>query len=346
LIFSDVFTSAVWEGVKGVRDPELQRLAAKLPGIAMCSKQDNTVKQYSYGFQRWKTWASKFVEVVVLPAEPRFVSLYLVHVLESSKTCAPVINAFYSISWAHKLACSADPTDHDVVKRVKEAAMRLLGKGSNKKDPLTAEHIHSIVARFESECSTLSLKDLRVLCMIILGFTGFLRFDELSSIKSCDIIFAEHFVKIFIEKSKTDVHRIGSWVFIAKINSVCCPVKMLAKYIVMANLHLSEDIFIFRALTYLKNSNSHVLRKANVHISYSSTREIMLAAFSKIGLTAKAFGTHSLRKRGGEATMACKNKVSDRLFKKHGRWLSDKSKDSYVTEDLDERLSVSKNLGL
>jgi hypothetical protein len=38
--------------------------------------------------------------------------------------------------------------------------------------------------------------------------------------------------------------------------------------------------------------------------------------------------------------------VDDRLFKKYGRWKSDKAKDGYVKENIDVRLSVSKNLGL
>ena len=38
--------------------------------------------------------------------------------------------------------------------------------------------------------------------------------------------------------------------------------------------------------------------------------------------------------------------VNDRLFKKHGRRKSDKVKDSYVHEDVESKLSVSRNLGL
>ena len=38
--------------------------------------------------------------------------------------------------------------------------------------------------------------------------------------------------------------------------------------------------------------------------------------------------------------------IDDRLFKKYGRWKSDKAKDGYVKENIDVRLSVSKNLGI
>ena len=38
--------------------------------------------------------------------------------------------------------------------------------------------------------------------------------------------------------------------------------------------------------------------------------------------------------------------VPDRLFKKHGRWKSDSTKDGYVKDSLHARLAVSSNLGL
>ena len=52
----------------------------------------------------------------------------------------------------------------------------------------------------------------------------------------------------------------------------------------------------------------------------------------------------SLRKGG--ATAASCHHVNDRLIKKHGRWQSDKSKDLYISESLDQKLQVTKNLGI
>lgn len=55
-------------------------------------------------------------------------------------------------------------------------------------------------------------------------------------------------------------------------------------------------------------------------------------------------GLHSLR--SGGATAAANSNVNERCWKKHGRWASDSSKDGYVKDSLESRLSVSKNLGL
>jgi len=68
-----------------------------------------------------------------------------------------------------------------------------------------------------------------------------------------------------------------------------------------------------------------------------------LSALETLGLNKKYFGLHSLR--SGGATAAAAAKVEDRLFKKHGRWRTDKAKDGYVKENISERLSVTQNIG-
>ena len=70
----------------------------------------------------------------------------------------------------------------------------------------------------------------------------------------------------------------------------------------------------------------------------------MLNMVEKIGLDKRKFGLHSFR--AGGATAAAHNGVPDRLFKRHGRWKSEKAKDSYVKDKLSDLLSVSLNLGL
>lgn len=70
----------------------------------------------------------------------------------------------------------------------------------------------------------------------------------------------------------------------------------------------------------------------------------MLEAFSVLGYDSKCFGTHSLR--AGGATAAVNNGVSDRLFKRHGRWKSKKAKDTYVKDDISRLLSVSASFGI
>ena len=101
---------------------------------------------------------------------------------------------------------------------------------------------------------------------------------------------------------------------------------------------------MFRAIAARKNLQMGVLNKANKPLSYTRTREIVLEALRNIGLNEKKFGLHSLR--SGGATAVANAGVSDRLFKRHGRWRSENAKDGYVADDLKSLLSVTTNLGL
>ena len=96
----------------------------------------------------------------------------------------------------------------------------------------------------------------------------------------------------------------------------------------------------FRSLHFVKSNASYTLRSTG--ISYTRTREVVLHAFSQLGYSTKLFGLHSLR--SGGATAAVNAGVNDRLFKRHGRWHSDKAKDGYVKDNLEALLSVSKSL--
>ena len=69
-----------------------------------------------------------------------------------------------------------------------------------------------------------------------------------------------------------------------------------------------------------------------------------MSAFEDIGLDKTKFGLHSLRSGGASASAAAG--VSDRLFKKHGRWRSETAKDGYVKESVNEKLTVTKMLGI
>jgi hypothetical protein len=79
-------------------------------------------------------------------------------------------------------------------------------------------------------------------------------------------------------------------------------------------------------------------------LSYTRARELVLTAFESIGLDKKKFGLHSLR--AGGASAAANAHVSDRLFKRHGRWKSEKAKDGYIKDNVASLLSVSKSLGI
>ena len=79
-------------------------------------------------------------------------------------------------------------------------------------------------------------------------------------------------------------------------------------------------------------------------MSYSRAREIVLKEFETIGLPKNKFGLHSLG--SGGATTAANAGILDRLFKKHGRWRSEKAKDGYIKHSIKSLLYVSSKLSI
>ena len=341
-MFTDVFHTGIWEELHTVKDQHLQDLASKLPLLALQAKQGGTVKNYTYGWSRWRRWAALYPEVQAFPASPMYVAIYLLEIYQSARTAAPVSLAAYSIAWAHKTAGLADPTLHALPRMIKEAAPRTLKHFSNKKDPLTVEMIEKIVHKYGS-CNA-SLQDLRLLAMFLVAFTAFLRYSELSNLRYCDIQFEPDHMRLFVEHSKTDVYRDGVWVYVARLISANCPVAALERYVHRAGFDEYSEKFIFRGITRNKCLSKRKLKTTNAPLSYSTARSLILNALGVLGYDINQFGTHSLR--AGGATAAAANRVEDRLFKKHGRWRSDRSKDRYVTEDLAQKLKVTQSLGL
>lgn len=117
----------------------------------------------------------------------------------------------------------------------------------------------------------------------------------------------------------------------------------LDKYLKLAGIGDKSNEFLFRKVYFHKRKNRYFLRSGN-HISYTTARESLQKILADIGLKSSLYGLHSFR--SGGATSAANNGVSDRLFKKHGRWKSEGANDHYVKEDEGTRKYVSSKLGM
>jgi integrase len=217
----------------------------------------------------------------------------------------------------------------------------LLSKPTRKKEVVTPEIIQSLFSTFGH--SNASLADIRILTISVLCYAGFLRFDELIQLRRCDFFIEEAYMRIFIERSKTDIYRDGAWVIIARTGLHTCPVSLTLRYFTLGGISPYSDEYIFRSLSYCSSTGNYKLRGISP-LSYTRTREIILGAFEKIGHPKKEFGLHSFR--AGGASAAANSNISARLFIRHGRWMSDKAKDGYIKDNLDGLLSVSKALGI
>lgn len=342
LRFSEIFSTGRWSTDFHSTDDNLQHLASRLPEFCLKSRADNTKKKYGHAFDNFCKWCNSFNNVNPLPASDFHVSLYFIYLTETSKSVSKIDEAFYAISWIHKLSGFPDPCKSFLCQSVKDGANRSIGHYVvNKKEPITPDMLQKIVQFYGNNSSNLS--DLRIACMCLVSFAGFLRFSELVNLRRSDVNIFQTHMSLYIEKSKTDQHREGNSVLIARTHLSTCPVNMIERYLKSAVIDEFSNEFIFRSVTFHKRKNMYTL-KGKTPLSYTRAREILLDALQSIGLDKSKFGLHSLR--SGGATAAASAGVSDRLFKKHGRWSTDTAKDGYVREDISEKLSVSKNLGI
>jgi integrase len=312
---------------------------ALLPELLQESRATSTATKYNNGFLRWKRWAlsNGLGSGDILPAKIFPVALYFASIIQSANSPSPVSTAFYSIQWMHEINGFISPTVSSLVKNVFEAGKRKLSKPIIKKEPVTPDMLCAIYSRLYENGN---LKNQRILCAILLSFAGFLRSSELLSIKCSDVKFDIMYMSIFIESSKTDKYRDGAWIVISKTDTILCPVINLHKYIDWGNF--ADDDYIFCNLS--STSKGFKPRDRNKPMSYSTLRDLFRNALKPHVDNIEKFCLHSLR--SGGASAAANTGVKDRLFKRHGRWLSDRAKDGYIKDDLNERLLVSQSLGL
>ena len=264
----------MWKEFEASTPAHLMHVADKVKETVVASKAEGTIRIYLSGYNRWKRWASSN-GVSPVPASPFHVAIYLQLVSQEACSPSPVLTAVYSIDWVHQLAGYSKLSGHPLVVSIKNGCERLLGRPKNRKEPILAEMLHCLALQFQDKSS---ICDLRTFALCLIGYAGFFRFNELCSIRCCDVDFFPTYCCIFLECSKTDQLREGSWINIARTGQVACPVMALEKYISAAGLCLDDDLPLFRALA--SGSSCHKVRPQG--ISYTRARELVKDAFRDI----------------------------------------------------------------
>ena len=319
-----------WSSLKFHKDPEITLLISSLPSVLLADTAQSTVRKYFYAFKKWGNWAKRkgFTPV---PANPKVFVLYLVHLLNTSSTKSSFDSVIHGVSWAHKKSGLNSPANSLTAKQVINAGHIILGLApTNCKLPLEKHHLRLLFDKF----AFATLDKIQILTLISLGFTGFLRWNDLSRIKLCDISFHESFVAIFLEQRKNDQYREGSWVYISKSYSKYCPVLLLKRFLAYGK-H-SQNSFLFRKIAH--TNKGAFLRSQK--LSYSRALELVRLLLKGIGLDAQKYGLHGMR--SGGASLAAAPGVPDRLIIRQGGWKLVSSKNRYIKESLPSLLSVSR----
>ena len=322
--------------MRELEDPHLKRLAKALPISVLHCRAPSTTKKYLGAYKRWRNWASEH-KIPTFPAEPAYLALYLQHLAEVKSSKSAVEEAVNSLTWAHTLAGIPAPNSAPIVNATLDGLRRTLAKPVSKKSPFTVDMLRAIVTDAKKRNT---LTSIRLATICLLAFAGFLRFDEVSNIRPCDLQIGATHMAIKIIHSKTDQLRHGDEVVIARTRGDTCPVAMLETYICRAKISLSSENMLIRGIVSGKEEK---LRDAG-GLSYTRMSELLKEKLHQLGFSVDDYSLHSLR--AGGATTAAGAGVPDRVFKRHGRWKSDNAKDGYVEDSLEKRLSVSQNLGL
>lgn len=298
-----------------MQNPHLRKLANNLKSLVIMDRAPSTVRKYCLSYYKWCRWA-KTHGLKALPADGCYFSLYLSELISTASSPSPVIAAVYGVSWAHRKAGSLDPASHPLVVQAVGAAKRLLAKPITRKEPIKVDHLKEISSTFNRP--GMSLKDLQTLLIIFVGFTGFLRWNDLSNIRVENIRILPSHMSIFLEKRKNDQFRKGQYVDIARFEKLnFCPVNLMERFLARSGL---EHGHLLRK-TEGSGSKMHLTRTP---LPYHVARKLVLAMIARIGLDPKKFGLHSLR--SGGATTAASRGAKDRSISRHGGWRSTFSK--------------------
>ena len=321
----------------GIISTNFDELGRKMADYLLQSRSDNTNNKYFYAFKRWEKFILK-EGGQSLPAIPIHVALYMTHLMNTGSSYSVIQSAVYSIKWAHSLHGLQDPTENSFIQTLLESSKRQPNKPRAKKEHINVESIIDLCSKYKDSFDLTVVRDL---CMIVLSFSGFLRYSELSSLRCSDVHFRDTHLEVHISKSKTDQYRLGDQIVISKGESVACPYNLLSKYYSICSIDPSSDDFLFKPI--FRSGKRCSLIYKNKPLSYTRAKECILARLREVCGDIN-IGLHSLR--AGGATVAANSGVNERCWKRHGRWKSDTSKDGYVADSLEHRLEVTKNLGL
>jgi integrase len=178
----------------GVSDSSFKDTAGKMADYLVSSKSDSTVKKYYFYFLKWEKYIkSKGGNSV--PASPILIAMYLTELIDKKCSYAMVSSTVYGIKWAHSLRNLPDPTDNLFIKNLLETSKRLYSKPVNKKESVSTEMITELCAKYANSIDIFVVRDL---CMILLGYVAFLRFDEIRNLRCYDITFHDNYFSLKI----------------------------------------------------------------------------------------------------------------------------------------------------
>ena len=263
------------------------------------SKANNTIRAYKSDFNDFGVFCAQN-GFKSLPSEPKIVSLYLTHLSTKDAKISTLKRRLVSIGVIHKLKGHYLDTKHPSIIENIMGIKRRKGSIQKAKKPILINNLKIIINAIDKE-NNQEIKKFRDRSIILIGFSGGFRRNEIVSLDYDDLDFVPEGVKINIKRSKTDQFGEGFTKALPYFNSSqYCPVISLKNWLDISKITSGP---VFRR--FLKGSKLSENRLTDQTVAILIKEYLNLA-----GINSKNYSGHSLR--SGFATSAAESGVEER----------------------------------
>jgi site-specific recombinase XerD len=263
------------------------------------SKAKNTIRAYKSDFNDFGLFCAKN-GFKSLPTEPKVVSLYLTYLSTKDAKMSTLKRRLVSIGVIHRLKGHYLDSKHPSIIENIMGIKRRKGSIQKGKKPLLINNLKKLIDLIDKE-NNQDIKKLRDRSIILIGFSGGFRRNEIVSLDYNDLDFVEEGLKIQIRKSKTDQFGEGSVKALPYFDSPkYCPVISLKNWIKISKIDTGP---LFRR--FVKGSKLSENRLTDQTVALLIKEYLKLA-----GIDSKNYSGHSLR--SGFATSAAESGAEER----------------------------------
>ena len=342
LFLADVLQSGIWREANSLVDPSLRRLVPNLLHLQLESRAPSTVQKYRSAWLKWRQWATSKIGVQVIPAKPLHIALFISELavisVRNNTGISSIESVLYGIKWGHSLAGIVEcPTSHPLVKSSLEGARRL-ARPVQPKEPLSVDTVCRIADHY---ISSSSLAVIRFLFILLVGFAGFYRMDEIRNLSVKDVSICSEYMSVFIAKRKNDQYREGHTSLLARSHKATCPVSITGRLLKLLPSSSESSSPLVRRIV---KSKSKEYFHATKGVSYTTLREEFRKYVKPFVDDIANYGTHSI-KSGAASNPACRS-ISADLLDMHAGWKCAISKNRYIKRTVNDRLKGAQSIAL
>ena len=194
------------------------------------SKAKNTVRAYKSDFKDFGLFCVQN-GFKTLPSEPKIVSLYLTHLSTKDIKLSTIKRRLVSIGVIHKMKGHYLDTKHPIIIENLMGIKRRKGIVQKGKKPILINDLKQIVDVINQQ-QIADIKKLRDKSIILIGFSGGFRRNEIVSLDIEDLDFVFEGLKITVKRSKTDQFGEGMTKGLPYFdNKIYCPVTTLQRWL-------------------------------------------------------------------------------------------------------------------